>query len=51
MHGYFLEPPTQYKTLRLSSLKESKIIQFEEYEPFNNSNRLDNPNTGGRMTS
>lgn len=35
----------------LSNLKDAKLIQFEEYEPFNGSNRYERQPTGGRMTN
>lgn len=37
------ELPFQYKTLKLSSLNEGKLIYFEEYEP-------EDLLTGGRNT-
>lgn len=40
-----------YKTLKLQNLNPPRLIHFEEYEPFNNSNRNDGLLTGGRFTS
>jgi Neuraminidase (sialidase) len=45
------DQPFQCKTLKLSSLKEGKLIQFEEFEPLNASHRNDGLHTGGRYTS
>ncbi|CDW81765.1 UNKNOWN [Stylonychia lemnae] len=45
------EMPFQYKTLKLNHLQEARLIQFEEYDPINNSNRQDGQLTGERLIS